>query len=167
MRKIVMFVVLAVSLSSITIPVNSAIIIPPTKKIVLSEMPVNRIVSLKVRDIQKVIGRKLTLKEKISFLLLRHQLKHKADPKKSLSHTALICGIIAVVALVGGLFIPALLIVSLMGSILSLVLGTIARRDDRSDKKALAAMLIGWITLGLLALLLLVIVIILASWSWY
>ena len=166
MRKFVMFV-LVVNMFLLSIPSYSAEIIPPTKEIILSGTAVNKVVSLKIKDVQKMIGRKLTLKEKIGFLLVRHQLKHKAEPKKSLSHTALICGIVGVIALVGGLFIPPLLIVALVGSILSLVLGTIARKDDRSDKKALAAMLLGWITLGLLALLLLVIVIILASWSWY
>ena len=167
MRKTIAFIVFLIGLFLFTIPSNAATIIPSDKKIIIPQKTIDKIASLKIKDVQKMIGRKLKLKEKIGFLVLRHQLKHKADPKKSLSHTALICGIVAVIALVGGLFIPPLLIAALVGSILSLVLGTIARRDDRSDKKALAAMLLGWITLGLLALLLLVIVIILASWSWY
>ena len=166
MRKIVLLNIFAAFFFSIALPVNSAVIIP-SKEIVLPGDTYKKVTSLKIKDVQKMIGRKLTLKEKISFLILRHQLKQKADSKKSLSKTALTLGFIAVVLLIGGLFLPPLLIGSLIGGILSLVLGTLARKDDHSDKKAQAAILLGWITLGLLALLLLVIVIILASWSWY
>ena len=167
MRKTIVLIIFIIGLFLFSIPSKAAVVILPEKEMILPQKAVDKIVSLKVKDLQKITGRKLTLKEKIGFLILRHQLKHKADPKRSLSKTALLCGIIAAAALLGGLFIPPLLIVSLVGSILALVLGTIARKDDHSDKKAIAAILVGWITLGLLALLLLVIVIILASWSWY
>lgn len=156
-----------IGLIAVAMPLNATTIIPPDTKIILPGNTINKIVSLKIGDVQKMIGRKLTLKEKISFLILRHQLKHKADSKNVQSKLALIFGILAAALLVGGLFIPALFVGSLVGSIVAIVLGTIARKENSSDKKALAAILLGWITLGLLTLLVLVIIIILANWSWY
>lgn len=166
MRKFILFLAFVSLFFSLTMPVNSAIIIPSSKEIVLPENTHKEFTSLKIKDVQKMVGRKLTLKEKISFLILRHQLKHQTDAKHNQGKTALTIGIIAIVLLVAGLFLPILLIGSLVASILALVLGSIARKENSSDKKALAAILLGWITLGCIALLLILAAIIVASWSW-
>src|SRR5690348_7557319 len=58
-----------------------------------------KIASLHIKDIQKLIGRKLTLKEKISFFILKQKLKN--EPKESLNEgdVALIVGIAGLVFL--------------------------------------------------------------------
>jgi len=124
-----------------------------------------KIISLKIKDVQKLIGRTLTLKEKISFLILKHTLKKRVESKQG--QTALGFGIAAVVMLILGLFIPYVIIGALIAAILAVVLGSVAKRQDPSDRKAYAATLLGWITLGGIALLILLAIAILASWGWY
>lgn len=157
MRTILLFAVFTTNLVLIARSASSAVIIPSTKQIVLPE-------TLKVRDVQKMLGRKLTFKEKISFLVFRHQLKDRAGTKKSSGQTALMLGILSLALLLGSLFFAPLLFGSLAGGILSLVLGNSARQDNPSDKKAKAAILLGWITLGLLALIFLILVIVMTGY---
>ena len=52
-----------------------------------------KITSLKVRDIQKLTGKKMTLKQKISFGVLKHKLKKESRSSKQ-GQTALIFAII-------------------------------------------------------------------------
>ena len=167
MRKTILFISFVAVFFSIAIPVNSAIIISPVKETVDPENTYKKIVSLKIKDVQKMIGRKLTLKEKISFLILRHQLKNHADSKPNQGKTAMTFGIFGVVLFIAGLFFAPLLVGSLIAAILAVVLGSLARKENSSDKKALAVILMGWITLGLIALLLILAAIIVATWSWY
>src|SRR5258705_5571 len=56
---------------------------------------------------------------------------------------------------------------ALVAAIFAIVMGSMASKQDRSDKKAHAAKLLGWITLGLIALLLILAAIIVATFSWY
>jgi hypothetical protein len=122
--------------------------------------------SLKIKDVQKLIGRKLTIKEKISFLIIKHALKKKAAESKQ-GQTALGFGIAGAVMLILGLFIPYVIIGALIAGILAVVLGSVAKKQDRSDKKAYAATLLGWITLGAIALILILAIIIVSAWGWY
>jgi hypothetical protein len=122
--------------------------------------------SLKIKNVQKLIGRKLTLKEKISFLIIKHTLKKKAVESKQ-GQTALGFGIAGAVMLILGLFIPYVIIGALIAAILAIVLGSVAKKQDRSDKKAYAAVLLGWLTLGAIALLVIVAAIVLSSSGWY
>jgi hypothetical protein len=69
--------------------------------------------------------------------------------------------------LVLGLFIPYLIIGALVAGIIAVVLGSVAKRQNPSDKKAYAATLLGWITLGAIALFLILAIIIVSSWGWY
>ena len=122
--------------------------------------------SLKIKDFQKLIGRKLTLKEKISFLLLKKKLRQIPD-EKGKGQTAFVLGIIGLGLLIIGLFVPYVILGSLVSSIMAIVLGTIEKKKNPSDSKAKAGALLGWITLSLIAFLLLLAAIVLASWSFY
>ena len=63
-----------------------------------------KLASLKIKEIQKIIGRKLTFKEKISLLVLKHTSEKAAQTKKG--NTAFIFGIVGVGLLIIGLFVP-------------------------------------------------------------
>ena len=120
--------------------------------------------SLKIKEIQKIIGRKLTFKEKISFLVLKHTTKKEAQTKKG--NTALIFGIVGVGLLLIGLFVPFVILGAIAGAIVAIVLGSGAKKQDPSDQKARAAVLLGWITLGATALLLIIATIVVLSGAW-
>ena len=111
-----------------------------------------------------MIGRKLTLKEKIAFLILKKKLKKQADETSSSGEAAFIIGILGLVLLIAGLFVPYIILGSLVAGIIAIVMGSMAKRKDPSDTKARAALLMGWITLGLIAFLLLLAAIVVASW---
>jgi hypothetical protein len=123
-----------------------------------------KLASLKTKEIQKIIGRKLTFKEKISLLVLKHTFKKEAQTKKG--NTALIFGIVGVGLLLIGLFVPFVILGAIAGAIVAIVLGSSAKKQDPSDGKAQAAVLLGWITLGAIALLLIIATIVLASAGW-
>lgn len=123
-----------------------------------------KLASLKIKEIQKLIGRKLTLKEKISLLILKHTTRKATQSKKG--NTALIFGIVGIGLLIIGLFVPFVLLASIAGAIVAIILGSNAKKIDPSDGKARAAVLLGWITLGAIALLLILAAIVVASWGW-
>jgi hypothetical protein len=122
--------------------------------------------SLKIKDVQKLIGRKLTIKEKIAFLIVKHSAKKRVKGNTQ-GQTALTFGIAAAVMLILGLFIPYIIIGALIAGILAVVLGSVAKKQDPSDKKAYAGALLGWITLGAIALIIILAIVIVSSWGWY
>jgi hypothetical protein len=122
-----------------------------------------KLTSLKIKEVQKLIGRKLTLKEKISFLLLKHTYRKPARTKKG--NTALIFGVVGMGLLIIGLFVPFVILGSLAAAIVAIILGSNAKRLDASDGQARAAVLLGWITIGAIALLLILAAIVVASWG--
>jgi hypothetical protein len=119
--------------------------------------------SLKIKEVQKLIGRRLSTKEKISFLILKHTARKKAKESNK-GTTALVFGIAGVATLILGLFLPYVLLVSLVAAILAVVLGSSVKREDPGNKKANAAVLLGWITLGGIALLLILVAVAFATW---
>jgi cytochrome c-type biogenesis protein CcmH/NrfG len=130
-----------------------------------------KIASLKIKDIQKLTGKKFTLKEKIAILILKHKIKRQQkraarEEKKSEGQTAFTFGIIALVLLIAGLFLPYVILGSLIAAIIAIVTGSMAKKKDPNDRKAHAGKLMGWITLGLIALLLALAVALLAAWGW-
>jgi len=100
--------------------VNSATI-PLSVSTTSLKKPLNNITSLKVKDIQKMLGRKLTLKEKIALLVLKHKLKHVPKETSKAGNTALIFGIIGVALLAIGLFVGPLLIGSIIAAIVAML----------------------------------------------
>ena len=162
MRSIIIRSIIFFSLFSIVIPANSANISSPDVKTVPDGHLYKKIATLKIKDIQKLAGRKLTLKEKIGFIILKHKIKHQSKKTQQQGETAFILGITALGLFIIGLFVPVLLLGALIAAIIAVVTGSVAK--DPSNKKARAGKLLGWITLGLLALLLILAAIVLASW---
>lgn len=163
MRSIIIRSIIFFSLFSIVIPVSSANISSPELKTFPDGRPYKNIATLKIKDIQKLAGRRLTLKEKIGFFILKHKIKRQSKTNQRQGETAYILGITALGLFIVGLFVPVLLLGSLIAAIIAVVTGSIAK--DPSNRKARAGKLLGWITLGLLALLLLLAAIIVASWA--
>jgi hypothetical protein len=128
-----------------------------------SNVAYEKLASLKIKEIQKIIGRKLTFKEKISLLILKHTSKKEAQTKKG--NTALIFGIVGLGLFFIGLFVPFVILGAIAAAIIAIVLGSNAKKRDSSDGKARAAVLLGWITLGATALLLIAAAIVVASWG--
>ncbi len=148
-----------------------------------------KIASFKLKELQKLAGRKFTFKEKVSFWLLKGKIKnsgtngfskslagtllkksfarkHKsAKPAEagSLGQTAFIFGLVAAGLLVAGLFLPYVIIGSLVSAILAIVLGTLGSKKDPSDAKAKVGKLLGWITLGLIVILFTIVILAFAS----
>ncbi len=158
-RIIFFFVLLVFSL-----PLFAATAPADPGKTITSDALYNRILSLKVRDIQKMTGKKMSLKEKIGFGLLKHKLKKKYRSETSKGESALIFGVAALGLLIIGFFVPYVILGSLVASILAIVVGSVAKKQNPDDRKAHAGKLLGWITLGLIALLFTLVAIILASW---
>lgn len=171
---------------------SDAAIIPVNNTTDPVQMVMEKISSLKVKDAEKMAGRKFTFKEKVGFVLLKKQIRNykkndntptlfqklvlkKAEKKLtkgkknepgSKGQSAMVFGIAAVVTLIIGLFVPYVVIASLIASILAIVLGSVAKKENPDDSKARIGKLLGWITLGLIALFLILATIIIASWSW-
>lgn len=154
MSKFLLSLFVIVIMISVPVESNStAIRVLPTTSI---NDNIHKPVALKVKDVEKLIGRKLTFKEKVSLFFWR-TIK-PADSSKS-GQTALIFGIIGASLFILGLFVPYVIIGSLAAAIVAVVLGSVAKRQNSSDNKAHAATLLGWITLGAIVLTLLAAVI--------
>ena len=162
MRLIIIRCIIFFSLFSIVTPVSSAVISSSASKVIPDGYIYKKITTLKIKDIQKIAGRKLTLKEKIGFIILKHKIKRQSKNNQKQGETALMFGIAGLGLFIIGLFVPVLLLGSLIAAIVAVVTGSVAK--DPSNRKARAGKLLGWITLGLLALLLILAVILLASW---
>ncbi len=125
------------------------------------------ITTAKTKDIEKLLGRKLKLKEKIALKVFQWKYKkglrvkntEKSDKK---GKAALILGIIGISALL----IPYLSIVALPCAILAIIFGNQAKKQNPNNGQAKAGVILGWVTVGLFALALIVVLAILSSWSW-
>ncbi len=122
------------------------------------------IASMKVKDVQKKLGRKLTLKEKIGFLFLKKQMKKKAEEESKQGKSAFAMGLASIGLLAFALFLwPPLLVGAIITSILAIVFGTMATKDNPKDKKGVAGKIIGWIVLGLIVILVVAVIAAFAS----
>ncbi len=148
------------------IPAQAATAPLSNNKIIPVEAIYKKIASMKMKDFRKLAGRKLTLKEKVSFIILKHKLKQQAKDSEKQGQTAFTFGLIAVGLLILGLFVPYVILGSLVAAILAIVTGSMAKKRDGDNRKAKAGQLLGWITLGLIAFLFILAAVVLASWSW-
>lgn len=148
---------------SLAAPVHSATIPSSSSKIIPLEEMYRKIGTMKIKDFQKLAGRKLSLKEKISFLILKYKINHPPKDTPSKGQTAMVFGIVGLVLLIAGLFLPYVILGSLIAAIIAIVTGSSAKRQDPSDNKAHTGKLLGWITLGLIGLLLILAVVLIAA----
>ena len=121
---------------------------------------------MKVKDIEKITGKKLDLKERIAFKVFQWKLKnkfaHEKDDKTDKGKTAMILGIIGI----SSFWIPYVDIASIPCTVLALVFGYQAKKINPDDSKAKTAIVLGWITVGLYVLITALVIAILATWSW-
>lgn len=123
------------------------------------------IATMKLKEFQKLAGRKLTLKEKLGFFVLKHKMKHSKDDADKQGQTAYILGLVGLGLLVIGLFVPYVIIGSLVAAIMAIVTGSTAMKKDGDNRKARAGKLLGWITLVTIGVLLILATILYASWG--
>ncbi len=143
---------------------------PGIQKTIYPTPQLTDILKLKVRDIEKITGKKLKLKEKIALKFLQWKIRKglritKEEPKKNKGKTALIFGIIGLAGLITPIPIVGGLM-ALVGIILALVLGYDAKKQNPDDKNAKTAIVLGWIGVGLFVLAVAIVVAVLATWSW-
>ncbi len=122
--------------------------------------------TLKIKEVEKLLGRKMKLKEKIAFKLFQWKLKNESNRKKGDSgvdkgKTAMILGIVGI----GLLLIPYVAIAALPCAILAIIFGNKARKENQNDGRAKAGIILGWVTIGLIVLAIALLFIILASWG--
>jgi len=145
-----------------------ATILPPTLTSSVSTVqkdpaPMDRIAKMKIKEAEKLLGRKLTLKEKIAFkiaqLKLRKGLKAKAEGTSSKGQTAFVLSLIGLCLLI----VPYAGIASLPLAIIGLVMGSQAKKANPDDTKAKTAIILSIVTLGLIVLAFLLVIAIIAS----
>jgi Na+/H+ antiporter NhaD/arsenite permease-like protein len=169
MRIRIIWGIIFCSLLSISATAGSAMVpVSDINSVPLGKMH-KKITSIKIKDIQKSIGRKLTLKEKISFFILKQKLRHQPKESVNAGDVSLILGIaglvfLALYFLVGFYFmIPAV-----ASAIVAIVTGHRTRKKDPANKNAKIGKLLGWVTVGLITAFFIAILIAFASigsWS--
>jgi len=131
--------------------------------------PLQNFSTLSIKEVQKLAGRKLTLKEKIAVKIFQWKIKKgfkqaKKAEDKDKGKTAMIFGIAGLASLlipipyIGGL-------AAIVCTVLALVLGYKAKKENPNDNKAKIAIILGWIAVGLSLLAILLLLIILSSWG--
>lgn len=141
---------------------------PPSASIQIDPTAMEKLAKMKIKEAEKLLGRKFTFREKIAFKLtqlkLKKEAKAKAAGKSSKGQTAFILSLIGLCILI----VPYASIASLPLAIIGLVMGSSAKRENPDDNKARTAVILSLITLGLIALAVLLVVAILASGDfWY
>jgi hypothetical protein len=172
MRKILLCILVLIVFSSFSIK-HYAVVLPTNAMELANNAPANtipieKIASMKTKEAEKILGRKLILKEKIAFKIVQHKikkdLKAREKGKPSKGQTAFILSLIGL----GLLFVPYLALASIPIAIIAIIQGAKAKKEDPNDKKAKTAIILGIVTLGLFVLALIAVIIILASWgAWY
>jgi hypothetical protein len=126
------------------------------------------VLSLKAKNIEIITGKKLSLKEKLEFAIFKYAVRkkiispgvHKEDNK---GQTALVLAIIGLITV----FIPYAVILALPCAIAALIIGYSARRRDPDNKKARTAIVLGWLTIGLIVVALFIALVILTAFVLY
>ena len=125
--------------------------------------PMDRIVKMKIKEVEKLLGRKMSLKEKLAFkiaqLKLKKELKTKAEDKSSKGQTAFVLSLIGLCLLL----VPYGFLASLPLGIVGLVMGSQAKKENPGDGKAKTAIILSLVTLGVIALAVLLAIAIIAS----
>ena len=130
-----------------------------------SPQPLN-LSTLKIKEVEKLLGRKMKLKEKIAFKLFQWKLSKELKSKRGgtdvdKGKTSMILGIVGI----GLLLIPYLVIAAIPCAILAIIFGNKARKENKNDGRAKTGIILGWVTIGLFVLAIALVVIILSSWG--
>lgn len=167
-KLLVLFSVIILFSSFSTVDINHGISKAPPVSLNITgkfiEANMEKLATMKIKELEKFAGRKLKLKEKIAFKIyqfkLRKDLKnHQNDEDKSKGKTAFILGLISLIAF----FIPYVTLASLPLAILAVIIGSKAKKENPKDSKANTGFMLGLISLGLFALALILVIAIIAS----
>jgi len=154
---------------SLYVPVGASVITPSAICSITTPDSIQDIPdfsAIKIRDIEKKLGRKLKLKEKIAYQFIKLTYKkgfvsQQEKTKPNRGKTALILAIVGIASL----FIPYIGFFSfLICTTLALILGYKAKKENPADKNARTAVVLGWIGVGLFVLAAALVVAILARW---
>lgn len=167
MRKYYLLILVLFVSSSLSLQTN-ANVLPVTLTSSVSTfqqdpIPMDRLAKMKIKEAEKILGRKFTLKEKFAFkiaqLKFKKELKAKAEGRSSKGQTAFVLALIGLCLLI----VPYAGLASLPLAIIGLVMGSQAKKENPDDGKAKTAIILSLVTLGLIALAVLLVVAILAS----
>ena len=108
MRFFPLMIAIIISFSSFTVQnIPNHTLAPPTSPFAVSNkvpLPTDRIIKMKIKEVEKVLGRKLTLIEKIAFKItqakLNKELKAKENGKSSAGKTAFTQSLISLCLLI-------------------------------------------------------------------
>ena len=139
---------------------NAVLLNEPSPKFSIA---MERFVSMKTREVERLLGRKLTFKEKLFLKIARYNIKKVSgsDANSSKGQTAFILSLLSLFLLI----VPYGILFSIPLAIIGIVMGSKARRENRNDQKAKTAIILGTITLSLFILVVLLVVIWFATWS--
>ena len=132
----------------------------------LNAMTLQEFLKLTPKKYHELAGKRMTFKQKISFLILKSKLKKQlADDtpakKNNIGTMSLIFGLVGAATLFTGSGV--LVIIGFFAALAALILGIKGLKRDCKDLKSLFGVILG----GGYMILLLLAVIIVASWDWY
>jgi hypothetical protein len=126
--------------------------------------------TLSIKEVQKLAGRKLTLKEKITIRIFQWKIKRSFTDKgageyKDKGKTAFTFGLIALISFLLTPLVFFGFLAAIPFAIAAIVTGKKALQGNPDDRKAKTGMTLGWITIGLLIILAAAIGIFLTTWT--
>lgn len=170
MRKAILFFLLIIfSVETRPASLPATVIIKDAISLNDPVNPYHHLSTLKIKDAEKLLGRKMKLKEKLAFKVFQWKIKkgyqpiNKAQEKNSKGNTAMILGIIGIAAL----FIPYVNIAAIPCAILAIVLGNQAKKINPNDGQAKAGVILGWVSIGVFILALIVVIAWLSSGGFF
>jgi|CXWL01.1.fsa_nt_gi ABC-type multidrug transport system fused ATPase/permease subunit len=133
--------------------------------------PLQYFSTLSMKEVQKLAGRKLKLKEKIAVKVFQWKIKKELlrkqhDDYENKGKTAMVFGIVAISSFLLTLFVSFGFLAAIAFSIAAIITGNRALKANPKDSNAKTGVTLGWITAGLLLLLTLFIIAFLATWAW-
>lgn len=172
MKKIVLlaFPMLLLFISVLATSTSSTSVTPDKNPVTftLSAEMVSYITKLKIKEIEKLLARKLKLKEKIGIRIYQWKTKKefinkKVDGETDKGKTAMMLGFFAA----GALLLSPILVFTWMAAIplaiIAIIMGNKVLKDDKNDRNAKTAVILGWVTLGMMVIGTIVIIAILAA----
>ena len=128
---------------------------------------VNDVASMKIKEVELLLGRKLTLKEKIAVKLaqlkLKKQVKANEKSKVSKGKNAMTLGILSLVMLL----LPFGFLASIVLAIMAITIGSKAKKENPRDGKAQAGIILGILTLALIIIAVVIVVAVLSSGGYW
>lgn len=133
--------------------------------------PLQYFSTLSMKEVQKLAGRKLKLKEKIAVKIFQWKIKKELSRKQDADYenkgkTAMIFGIVAVTSLLLTVLVSFGFLAAIAFSIAAIITGNRALKTNPNDSNAKTGVILGWITAGLIILLTVFIIAFLATWAW-